>query len=145
MGLSSGPPGGRGGRYLFVYGTLRRGLRNPWARYLAEKARWLDQARLAGRLYDLGRYPGLRRSSKAADWVVGDLYRLPEEQDRWAEVLRALDEYEGEEFRRVRAVARRAGRPSVQTWVYEYVPSVLTRPRILSGDYLDRNADRDRL
>ncbi|HXP84437.1 MAG TPA: gamma-glutamylcyclotransferase family protein [Bryobacteraceae bacterium] len=127
MGLSRGANPSR----LFVYGTLRRGFVNPYARYLAEHAAWLGAARLAGRLYDLGRYPGLRRSSGPRDWVTGELYRLRETPA----LLKVLDEYEGRDFQRVVAIARRAGRPSVKTWVYEYRPRVSETRRIVSGDW----------
>src|SRR5580692_7203168 len=47
-------------RYLFVYGTLRKGSGNPHARRLAEHAEWAGPGRIPGRLYRLGRYPGLK-------------------------------------------------------------------------------------
>jgi gamma-glutamylcyclotransferase (GGCT)/AIG2-like uncharacterized protein YtfP len=127
MGLSRGPSP----RYLFVYGTLRRGFANPYAQYLAEHAKWSGEARVAGRLYDLGRYPGLRRSSHPQDWVTGELYKLPENPA----LLPALDKYEGQDFKRVLAIACREGRPSVKTWVYEYRPRVSDARRIISGDW----------
>ena len=46
-------------RHLFVYGTLRRGSGHPMSRFLAARARLLAGARVPGRLYDLGGFPGL--------------------------------------------------------------------------------------
>ena len=64
--------------YLFVYGTLRRRSRHPMARRLAELAQFVGPAKIAGRLYDLGRYPGLQEVQSPDDWVQGDVYDLGE-------------------------------------------------------------------
>jgi gamma-glutamylcyclotransferase (GGCT)/AIG2-like uncharacterized protein YtfP len=127
MGVSRGSAP----RYLLVYGTLRRGFDNPHSRYLAENARWRGEARVPGRLYDLGRYPGLRRARRAGDWVTGDLYRLPESPA----LLAALDEYEGSDFRRRPVIAHSGGRGTVKAWVYMYQPGVSEARRIPSGIY----------
>lgn len=118
-------------RYLFVYGTLRRAFHNQYAQYLAANATWMGLARVAGKLYDLGRYPGLQRSTTPGEWVTGELYRLPELPD----LLPTLDAYEGSDFERVLAVAQRADRRRVKAWVYEYCPRVSEAWRVASGDY----------
>ena len=115
-------------RYLFVYGTLRRGLANRHARYLSEHAQWIGEARVRGRLYDLGRYPGLCLCSDGDEWAPGELYRMPVSSD----LLTTLDQYEGADFERVTALARRAGERSVRTWVYEYQRPVSEARRIAS-------------
>ena len=46
-------------RLLFVYGMLRRGSGHAMADFLAERSRFVGQARVRGRLYDLGRFPGM--------------------------------------------------------------------------------------
>ena len=61
-------------RLLFVYGTLRRQSPHPMARYLARHARYVGTARVAGRLYDLGPYPGMLPAAEADDFVHGDLF-----------------------------------------------------------------------
>src|SRR5437867_9022844 len=79
---------------LFVYGTLKRRSRHPMARRLAQSARHVGAARIAGRLYDLGRFPGLKEPRSADDWVQGDVYDLGENA---ASVLREMDAYENAE------------------------------------------------
>jgi gamma-glutamylcyclotransferase (GGCT)/AIG2-like uncharacterized protein YtfP len=66
------------------------------------------------------------------DWVTGELYRLPTAFDA---LLWTLDQYEGPGFERVLAIAHRAGRPPVKTWVYFYRKRVSEAQRIVSGDY----------
>ena len=80
---------------LFVYGTLLRGDcgktgRGQRAR-LARESRILGSAWTAGRLFDLGRYPGLVISEGAGDAVHGELLELIDAERS----LRWLDAYEG--------------------------------------------------
>jgi gamma-glutamylcyclotransferase (GGCT)/AIG2-like uncharacterized protein YtfP len=114
---------------LFVYGTLRAFFDIPMARRLRREARWLGVARVAGRLYDLGRYPGISPPRRRGDSVTGELYRL----GRPRRTLRALDRYEG---RFVRELVRvRLGRREHRAWVYRFRGPVRARDRIASGDY----------
>lgn len=85
-------------RKLFVYGTLRKGVENEFARYLASVAQRLGDGRVCGRLCHLGSYPGMKLSGDESDQVVGDLYELIDAES----VLPVLDEYErcGEEYER---------------------------------------------
>ena len=121
-----------GARYLFVYGTLRSAFRNPYARLLAQQAVLVGTAHLPGRLYRLGKYPGLLAPGTSKDWVAGELYRLP---TAFSALLWMLDQYEGPTFERVLAVAHRGGRSPVKTWVYLYRQRVSEAQRIVSGDY----------
>ena len=114
-----------------MYGTLRRGYTNRYARLLDRSAQHLGTARIQGRLYDLGRYPGVRLQGEADEWVTGDLFRL---RNREA-VLAALDAYEGLAFERVPAMAVLPAGDRVRCWVYEYKLGVAEDRRILSGDY----------
>ena len=97
--------------YLFVYGTLQLGqpLHHELVRARAEFVGW---ARMPGRLYDLGRYPG---ALAAGDQVIpGELYRLPEPEP----ALRHLDTVEGRQFHRAMVrVMLEHGKPQ-QAWVY---------------------------
>src|SRR5713226_7977498 len=83
-------------RNLFVYGTLRRGAQNEFARLLREQADLIGAGRVRGTLYDLDDYPGLVVPANTQRWVRGEVYRM---KDR--KLLAALDEYEGDEFERV--------------------------------------------
>jgi gamma-glutamylcyclotransferase (GGCT)/AIG2-like uncharacterized protein YtfP len=125
--------------HLFVYGTLRSGFQNQYARLLAEEETLLGRARIRGKLYDIGRYPGLVLSSAPQELVIGEVYRL-QDPDR---TLATLDRYEGAEFTRVAAtILLEAGEleagEQLPAWVYVYNRPVAEGSRILSGDYLAR-------
>jgi gamma-glutamylcyclotransferase (GGCT)/AIG2-like uncharacterized protein YtfP len=128
---------------LFVYGSLRRDAPGGRHDLLAGRARYLEAARIRGRLYDLGSYPGLVRAPGRDDWVRGELYLLAARQ-----VLAELDEYEGYDpgnraaspfVRVLDSVSLDSGR-GTRAWVYEFTGPTARRPRILSGDYLLRHA-----
>ena len=105
--MSSGP-------HLFVYGTLKSGFRNRFARRLRREAKFLGPAHMRGRLYRVRWYPGMRPAGDGA--VVGELYRLRHP----AKTLEALDRYEGDHYRReLRVATRDTGRP-MHAWVYIY-------------------------
>jgi gamma-glutamylcyclotransferase (GGCT)/AIG2-like uncharacterized protein YtfP len=115
-----------------VYGTLRRGFENRYARLLDRSATYLGTARVQGRLYGLGRYPGIQLHPGLDEWVTGDLFRLRNA----AEALDVLDRYEGPAFERVVATATLPNGDRSRCWVYEYRLPVAQDRRILSGDYL---------
>lgn len=123
---------------LFVYGTLLRRSAHPMARLLSERGAFLGEARIRGKLYNLGRFPGLT-PAVTEDWVFGDLYDLGEQA---AHTLAELDRYEGDEStpdalfeRQMAEVAGAEGR-AVQAWVYWFQGAVKEETRIISGRYL---------
>lgn len=102
--------------YLFVYGTLKSGFRNRFARCLRREAKLLGPARTQGRLYRVRWYPGMRPARSPEEVVTGELYRLRHP----AKTLEVLDRYEGECYRReLHFAIRDTGRP-VRAWVYIY-------------------------
>ena len=120
--------------YLFVYGTLRRGSGNRFARVLATQAQFISQARMHGRLYNLGDYPAAVPSDVFADWVRGDVFRLNQAEA----TLAALDEYEGDLFARVpQPVYLPSGMQLA--WVYLYTGKLPLGRRIGSGVWAPRN------
>ncbi len=134
--MSTKSPCGAGTpRHLFVYGTLRRRSRHPMARFLAERARFVCETRIAGRLHDLGRYPGMQPPTQPDDWVQGDLYDLGDGTTTLAE----LDAYENSEapthteYRRESATVLNHEGKAVATWVYWYGGEVDESMRIASG------------
>jgi gamma-glutamylcyclotransferase (GGCT)/AIG2-like uncharacterized protein YtfP len=110
--------------HLFVYGTLRRGSNNKFARLLAKQGHFVSEARVPGRLYDLGRYPGAVASDQPDQWIHGEVFSVDNA------LLTALDEYEGAEFERAMA-------PTIGCWIYWYVGSAPGR-LIASGDWSQR-------
>jgi gamma-glutamylcyclotransferase (GGCT)/AIG2-like uncharacterized protein YtfP len=113
--------------YLFVYGTLRRGCDNEYARLLAERGQFIGAANVAGRLYDFGRYPGAR---PANDSVVGEIFHIDES------LLAALDDYEGSEYERAVVSATLDDGRTIDCWIYWYVGTTPGR-LIASGDWLN--------
>jgi len=129
--------------HLFVYGTLMSHIGHPMHDVLARGAERLGEAFVQGRLYDLGRYPGLVLSAAADDRVVGEVYRLRDDG-----VLLALDDYEGcgpdaaeptEYVRRVATVTV-AGGGTIYAWAYLYNRDASARSPIASGRYVPRPA-----
>lgn len=122
---------------LFVYGTLLRRSRHPMARFLAERGRYAGAAQVRGRLYNLGRYPGMLEPFNDDDWVHGDLYDLGEGTTTLVE----LDAYEQAEsplpayFERRLGEAVRADGTSVPVWIYWYRGEAAESQRIASGRY----------
>ena len=124
-------------RLLFVYGTLRRTSRHPMARFLEARARFVGAAKLAARLYDLGRYPGITPPRDPGDWVYGDVYDLGDEPTTLAE----LDRYENAEspqpayFDRqlVDVVVDDGARQTA--WAWWFRGAVVEQRRIASGRY----------
>ncbi|GLQ06988.1 gamma-glutamylcyclotransferase family protein [Sneathiella chinensis] len=129
-----------GGPFLFVYGTLRLASEVPAARLLKRLADYQGQALIQGRLYDLGRYPGVICTPDPAEQVVGDLFQLREPET----VLQALDIYEECSDtdpkphlyvrREVRALPRSGG--ELTAWTYLFNRDVTPYRAIPSGDYL---------
>lgn len=118
---------------IFVYGTLKRSTkRSPHA--LMRNARFVDVASMSGRLYDLGRYPGVYREAPAGKRVFGELYEFPEPlSDR---SLETLDKYEGQEFvrRRVYVTLRDGRRRAAWAYLLRNRPGKSARP-LDSGRY----------
>lgn len=121
MGGSSSRP------CLFVYGTLKRGSANPWARRLWSRAVFLGAATVPGRLYDLGAFPALVETSDDGSTVHGELAQLAT-----ARLLEELDDYEGAQYERVLKRARLADGTEREAWVYVW-RGPLGRARPVAG------------
>ncbi|ABA87441.1 GGCT-like domain protein [Syntrophotalea carbinolica DSM 2380] len=107
---------------LFVYGTLQQ--HGGAHELLAGQASLLGPARLQGRLYQVGHYPGAVLSTCPEDRVRGELFRM-----RHPEVLLArLDVYEEvgpqfpepHEYRRAEVVVMTADHMPRTAWTYLY-------------------------
>lgn len=111
---------------LFVYGTLMSfavGSQGAQQRArLLQEAKLLGPAKVCGRLYDLGDFPGVVLEDGTGNVVHGELVRLDAKT-----ALAWLDDYEeitpggdpSDLYRRVRTVATLAGGELVSCWVYE--------------------------
>src|SRR5580692_11015727 len=117
--------------HLFVYGTLRRGSRNKFARLLHAHAQFAGNARMPGRLYRLGSYPGAVSSNQVGEWIRGEPYNV--EDPRW--ILSALDGYEGLQYERVKLEVQLDSGGQIEAWVYLF-RGMPHGTRIPSGDWL---------
>lgn len=127
-------------RNIFVYGTLRRDTRNEQFRLLARHAKFVGEATVDGKLFDLGDYPGMQYPAKGA--VHGEVYAVASEH--WDTVIKQLDVYEGctsidpqpHEYRRELVQARLSNNLTVSAWAYVLNGEPPYRREIRSGDYL---------
>jgi len=110
--------------HLFVYGTLLSGAGHPMGARLRRQARLVGEACIQGRLYSLGRYPGLVETADAQGLVHGEVYAL----NSPAAALKWLDAYEGivpgdhdqNDYERVERPVRLASGRTLTAWVYLY-------------------------
>jgi gamma-glutamylcyclotransferase (GGCT)/AIG2-like uncharacterized protein YtfP len=126
--------------FLFVYGTLMRGFPSLKDWRTKAGAKYVGRARIAGKLYDLGQYPGLLPAGNhTRQYVAGELYEMsvPER------ALALLDRYE--EFlpenpkeslfvRKIVPVRLESGEVR-RAWVYFYNRPVTDSQRIPNGRY----------
>ncbi|HTA41486.1 MAG TPA: gamma-glutamylcyclotransferase family protein [Bryobacteraceae bacterium] len=105
---------------LFVYGTLRSEFDNRYARLLREDATLIGKSTVRGSIYRVRHFPAFRAGFEGE--VRGELYRLHQPEA----TLKALDDYEGEEFERVIVN---------HSWIYQYKVQPPQNSRIASGDF----------
>ncbi len=124
--------------YLFVYGTLlQKG--NKFAGNLHENSSFYGKGKVSGRLYDIGKYPGLVLQP-GDQFVYGNVYLMTDPKT----TLKLLDDYEGfgedctqpNEFLRA-LTAIDCNDDLLACWVYLYNLSVDKFELITSGDYLE--------
>ncbi len=121
---------------IFVYGSLRRVYTNQHARLLHQSARYMGTARMRGRKYQIGRYPGMKPALNGNDWVEGEVY----EMQAPAVLFKKFDYYEGPDYQReIQPAMLSTGRP-VDCWVYRYVPEIRdneAQPQRKGPDYVE--------
>jgi gamma-glutamylcyclotransferase (GGCT)/AIG2-like uncharacterized protein YtfP len=123
--------------YLFVYGTLMNTEAEPSAS-LMKGCSIFCKGKFAGKLYDLGEYPGAVLSSKGEEFVYGDIVFMKTPEI----TIRLLDDYEGfgddqEQpnlfVRKLIEVETANGKTAC--WVYLYNLPVKGFKQIISGKY----------
>jgi gamma-glutamylcyclotransferase (GGCT)/AIG2-like uncharacterized protein YtfP len=125
---------------LFVYGSLLSRVRHPMGTRLRREARLVGEAAIQGRLYSLGRYPGLVEAADGPYRVHGEVYDLK----RPPLTLQWLDAYEGivpgkpewSPYERVERPVHPASGEALTAWVYLYRKSVRARPEVLGGYWM---------
>ncbi|MFN4146724.1 MAG: gamma-glutamylcyclotransferase [Runella sp.] len=122
--------------FLFVYGTLRQGFQNPFASYLRQNAVYKGTGTFAGRLYNLGHYPGAVYDTQSSHQVVGEIYELKNA----ALILKKLDDYEGineplPEYKRQKIEVQSETGELVDCWIYLFILPTHGLQLIAEGDY----------
>ena len=126
---------------LFVYGSLRSGFKNPVYEYISRFFTIMGEARVRGKLFDMGSYPaGI--PSRDNTFITGELYQLNRESD-FSWVIGQLDDYEGvnvepdemQLFRREIAEVFFVN-DLTHAWIYWYNGDVSGKPEIASGDLI---------
>lgn len=124
---------------LFVYGSLRRGFHSPAYEYISSFFTFVADAKVKGKLYDMGEYPAAIPTSDNI-FITGELYTIKQENEfSWA--IGQLDDYEGlnveagEEQLYCRELTEVYFNDQVtQAWIYWYNADVSGKPLIESGD-----------
>jgi len=126
---------------LFVYGSLRSGFRSPAYEYISHYFDLVGDAKVKGRLYDLGDYPAAKPANED-QFIIGELYSIRHEKEfSWA--IGQLDDYEGVNvafdetplYRRDIAEVYIDDK-IIPAWIYWYYGDVENKPVIESGDVL---------
>lgn len=125
--------------YLFLYGTLMPGECDNEVAPIVKRLRPVGTARVPGRLYDLGEYPGAVVDPSADTSVRGELVELPRNQA----VFDALDRYEEFDplnpskslFVRKKARVTLADGRKFESWIYVYNRHPGDAPLVQGGDY----------
>ncbi|MCY7310173.1 MAG: gamma-glutamylcyclotransferase [Chitinophagaceae bacterium] len=127
---------------LFVYGSLRKGFQSPVYEYISRFFKFIGEAKVKGKLFDLGSYPaGIAATDDS--FIIGELYQaINEHEFSWA--IGQLDDYEGVsvEADEVQLYRREVAEVYLnnditQAWIYWYNGDVTDKPLIASGDMLE--------
>ncbi len=121
---------GEQGELIFAYGTLREGASNHH-RLNGMKA--LGEAWMLGRLYGIDWYPGMILDDSEGIPVRGEVYRIERE------MLRSLDEFESNEFERLKTTVHLKEGGEVEAWVYEYRGKVEGKREIVPADWMKQD------
>ncbi|MEO6612628.1 MAG: gamma-glutamylcyclotransferase family protein [Chitinophagaceae bacterium] len=127
---------------LFVYGSLRRGFRSPVYEYISRFFKFIGEASVRGKLFDMGTYPAGVPGNDSS-FILGELYQAKNEHEfSWA--IGQLDDYEGvsvepdevQLYRREVTEVHINGQVT-HAWIYWYNGEVTGRTPISSGDLLE--------
>jgi len=127
---------------LFVYGSLRSGFKSPAYEYISRFFSFVGEARVKGKLYDLGEFPGGVYSA-GDNYISGELYAIKNEPEfAWA--IAQLDDYEGISveaneiplYKRELVDVFMDDIATTFAWIYWYSGDVAGKPLIESGDLI---------
>lgn len=126
---------------LFVYGSLRSGFRSPAYEYISRFFRLVGEAKVRGKLFDMGSYPaGIPTNDNT--FITGELYESVMNAD-FSWVIGQLDDYEGANVEPDEVQLYRRNITEVyfnnkitHAWIYWYNGDVSGKPLIASGDLI---------
>lgn len=121
-------------RYVFVYGTLRRGEPRD-INHLQPVPVFIGDGQISGTLYDLGSYPGVRLGGEHR--VQGEVYRISPELERQLDAIEEVWPLQTGEYARREVVVECKGK-ALTCLVYEAAEArTLGRGVIESGDWVN--------
>jgi len=124
---------------VFVYGTLRRGGARAISNIFPD-SKFIADANVRGRLYDLGAYPGLLLN-ETNSLAIGEVYEVDDE------ILSKLDAFEASSYYWRKQVEITLNTHKRMCWIYEPNPEFYSpRTVITSGDWIEyARTKKDRL
>jgi len=128
--------------HVFVYGSLRKGFRSPAYEYISRFFNFAGEAKVKGKLYDLGEYPAASPTTDES-FIKGELYVIKEPSEfPWA--IGQLDDYEGinveageQQLYRRELTSVIMSNEVIPAWIYWYNGDVSGKPVVASGDILE--------
>ena len=135
---------------LFVYGSLRRTLKAPAHEYMNRFFSFVADAKVKGKLFDLGAYTGAVPVS-TENFIIGELYTIKNESE-FDLAISQLDDYEEINtepgatslFKR-ELVNVFFNDASTASWIYWYNGNVNDMPLIESGDMIQYLREKNNL
>ena len=122
-------------RYVFVYGTLRKGQERDIHR-LQPAPVFIGNCQIYGTLYDLGSYPGVRLGG--LEWVQGEVYQITPELERQLDEIEEVWPQQTGEYARREVLVLCAG-VALHCLVYEAALLRTLGLRVIeSGDWVKR-------
>lgn len=128
--------------YLFVYGSLLSGFKNPAYEYITRYFEFLGDATANGSMYDLGEYPAAVPDETGRK-IIGELYKI-KDQRQLSYAIAQLDGYEGlspeegenSDYKREVAPVQ-CNNEAFSAWVYWFNNPVMDKPLIESGSVIE--------
>ena len=128
-------PSPQDAKYVFVYGTLRRGELRDINR-LQPAPVFVGNAQIKGTLYDMGSYPGVRLGG--AQWVQGEVYQITPELERQLDEIEEVWPQQTGEYARQEVVVQCAAL-ALTCLVYEAAAERAQDHAVIdSGDWRQR-------
>lgn len=129
--------------YLFVYGTLLSTAGHPMGRRLGGEGRRIGRATISGRLYDLGKWPGLVDCARERETVHGEVHEITDPASfGWLDAYEGIDAGPSQvnEYARVKRPVRLESGRIVTAWVYLYQWDLTDAPPVPGGRWSPAHA-----